>query len=69
MTLGNAWELTGQANPATTLHAQPESEELTSAADPVHRYPSTHRDARLVVDFSLGGMAIPYGATVTLRSP
>ena len=35
----------------------------------VHRYTfPAHRDARMVIDFSLGGLAIPYGATVPLRA-
>ena len=35
----------------------------------VHRYTfPAHPDARLVIDFSMGGLAIPYGATVPLRA-
>ncbi len=35
----------------------------------MHRYTfPAHRDARLVIDFSLGGLAIPHGATVPLRA-
>src|SRR5690606_2358231 len=35
----------------------------------VHRYTFPgHRDARVVVDASLGGLAIPHGATVPLRA-
>ncbi|MCV2396017.1 glycoside hydrolase family 92 protein [Actinotalea sp. M2MS4P-6] len=35
----------------------------------VHRYTfPRHTDARVVLDFSLGGLAIPYGATVPLRA-
>ena len=35
----------------------------------VHRYTfPAHKDARLVIDFSAGGLAIPYGATVPLRA-
>ncbi|GAB2572541.1 glycoside hydrolase domain-containing protein [Microlunatus antarcticus] len=35
----------------------------------VHRYTfPAHADARLVIDFSMGGLAIPYGATVPLRA-
>ena len=40
-----------------------------SAASAVHRYTfPEHRDARLVIDFSLGGLAIPHGGTVPLRA-
>ena len=35
----------------------------------VHRYTfPAHRDARLVIDFSQGGIGIPYGATIPLRA-
>ena len=35
----------------------------------VHRYTfPAHRDARLVIDFSLGGLSIPHGRTVPLRA-
>ena len=35
----------------------------------VHRYTfPAHADARLVIDFSTGGLTIPYGATVPLRA-
>ncbi len=35
----------------------------------VHRYTfPAHADARLVIDFSMGGLAIPYGTTVPLRA-
>jgi predicted alpha-1,2-mannosidase len=35
----------------------------------VHRYTfPAHKDARLVIDFSAGGLSIPYGATVPLRA-
>src|SRR3954451_11552812 len=35
----------------------------------VHRYTfPADADARLVIDFSMGGLAIPYGATVPLRA-
>ena len=35
----------------------------------VHRYTfPAHADARLVVDFSMGGLVIPYGRTVPLRA-
>ena len=35
----------------------------------MHRYTfPASRDARLVIDFSMGGLAIPYGSTVPLRS-
>ena len=35
----------------------------------VHRYTfPAHRDARLVIDFSLGGLTIPHGRTVPLRA-
>ena len=35
----------------------------------VHRYTfPAHKDARLVIDFSMGGLAIPYGTTVPART-
>ncbi|SDU92906.1 Putative alpha-1,2-mannosidase [Microlunatus sagamiharensis] len=35
----------------------------------VHRYTfGAHADARVVIDFSMGGLTIPYGATVPLRA-
>ena len=71
--LGNAWELTDeQAEPgyyACTLSSGIRCELTVGPRTAVHRYTfPAHRDARLVVDFSMGGLAIPYGATVPLRS-
>ena len=71
--LGNAWELIDeQAEPgyyATTLSSGIHCELTVGPKSAVHRYTfPAHKDARLVIDFSMGGLAIPYGATVPLRA-
>ena len=71
--LGNAWELSDeQAEPgyyACTLSSGIRCELTVGPRTAVHRYTfPAHRDARLVVDFSMGGLAIPYGSTVPVRS-
>src|ERR687893_102550 len=71
--LGNTWELTDErAEPgyyACTLSSGIRCELTVGPRSAVHRYTfPAHRDARLVIDFSMGGLAIPYGATVPLRS-
>ena len=71
--LGNAWELIDErAEPgyyATTLSSGIRCELTVGPKCAVHRYTfPAHKDARLVIDFSLGGLAIPYGATVPLRA-
>ena len=81
--LGQSWPLSAEeAEPgyyAATLGGTPLGDpapregircELTvGPKSAVHRYTfPAHRDARVVVDFSMGGLAIPYGATVPLRA-
>jgi putative alpha-1,2-mannosidase len=71
--LGSNWPLLDeQASPgyyATTLASGIRCELTVGPRSAVHRYTfPEHRDARLVIDFSLGGLAIPYGATVPLRA-
>ena len=71
--LGNAWELNDErAEPgyyATTLSSGIRCELTVGPKSAVHRYTfPAHKDARLVIDFSMGGLAIPYGATVPLRA-
>jgi len=54
---------------ATTLSSGIRAEITVGPKSAVHRYTfPAHRDARLVIDFSLGGLAIPYGSTVPLRA-
>lgn len=71
--LGSTWNLTDEdATPgyyATTLSSGIRTEITVGPKSAVHRYTfPAHRDARLVIDFSLGGLAIPYGSTVPLRA-
>ena len=71
--LGTAWELREErASPgyyATTLASGIRAELTVGPKSAVHRYTfPAHRDARLVIDFSAGGLTIPYGATVPLRA-
>ncbi|KAA1422767.1 glycoside hydrolase family 92 protein [Mumia zhuanghuii] len=71
--LGRTWRLHDEeAEPgwyAATLDSGVRCEVTVGPKSAVHRYTfPAHHDARLVVDFSLGGLAIPYGATVPLRS-
>jgi putative alpha-1,2-mannosidase len=71
--LGNTWELIDErAEPgyyATTLSSGIGCELTVGPKSAVHRYTfPAHKDARLVIDFSMGGLAIPYGATVPLRA-
>lgn len=72
-TLGRTWELTNEhAEPgyySTALSSGIQCEITVGPKSAVHRYTfPEHRDARLVIDFSLGGLAIPYGSTVPLRA-
>ena len=54
---------------AATLASGIRCEITVGPQSAVHRYTfPAHRDARIVIDFSLGGLAIPYGATVPLRA-
>jgi putative alpha-1,2-mannosidase len=71
--LGTNYELRSeQARPgwySTTLDSGIRCELTVGPKSAVHRYTfPAHRDARLVIDFSLGGLAIPHGATVPLRA-
>ncbi len=72
-TLGQSWELTDErAVPgyyAATLGSGIRCEITVGPKSAVHRYTfPEHRDARLVIDFSQGGIGIPYGATTPLRA-
>ncbi len=71
--LGSTWDLNEEyAEPgyyAATLGSGIGCELTVGPKSAVHRYTfPAHQDARLVIDFSLGGLAIPYGATVPLRA-
>ena len=71
--LGEAWPLHDEdAEPgwyAATLASGIRCEVTVGPKSAVHRYTfPSHHDARLVVDFSLGGLAIPHGRTVPLRA-
>lgn len=71
--LGRHWDLTEEeAEPgwyAATLDSQIRCEVTVGPKSAVHRYTfPEHRNARIVIDFSLGGLSIPYGATVPLRA-
>ena len=71
--LGRQWELTDEeAEPgwyAGTLGSGIRGEVTVGPKSAVHRYTfPKHRDARVVIDFSLGGLGIPHGATVPLRA-
>ncbi|MFL6027605.1 MAG: glycoside hydrolase domain-containing protein [Friedmanniella sp.] len=72
-TLGQAWELREErAEPgyyAATLSSGIRAELTVGPKSALHRYTfPAHKDARLVIDFSAGGLGIPYGATVPLRA-
>lgn len=71
--LGDAWDLSDErAEPgwyAATLASGIRCELTVGPKSAVHRYTfPAHRDARVVVDLSLGGLAIPFGRTVPLRA-
>ena len=71
--LGTSWELLEEeAEPgyyATTLASGIRCELTVGPKSAVHRYTfPAHRDARIVIDLSLGGLNIPHGATVPLRA-
>ena len=71
--LGTSWALTDEvAEPgyyAATLSSGIRCELTVGPRSAVHRYTfPAHRDARIVIDMSLGGLAIPHGATVPLRA-
>lgn len=71
--LGQLWDLSDeQAEPgwyAATLGSGIRCEVTVGPKSAVHRYTfPAHRDARLVLDLSTGGLTIPYGRTVPLRA-
>ena len=71
--LGRRWDLTDEtAEPgfySATLDSGVRAELTVGPKSAVHRYtfPEDPR-ARVVIDFSLGGLSIPYGATIPLRA-
>jgi putative alpha-1,2-mannosidase len=71
--LGQTWDIVDEsAEPgyyAATLASGIQAEITVGPKSAVHRYTfPAHRDARLVIDFSLGGLTIPHGRTVPLRA-
>jgi putative alpha-1,2-mannosidase len=71
--LGTLWEIEQEsAEPgwyAATLASGIRCEVTVGPKSAVHRYTfPSHRDARLVIDFSLGGLTIPHGRTIPLRA-
>ena len=69
----STWDLLDErAEPgyyACTLSSGIRCELTVGPRSAVHRYTfPASRDARIVIDFSMGGLAIPYGSTVPLRS-
>lgn len=71
--LGQLWDIVDEdAEPgyyAATLESGIRAEITVGPKSAVHRYTfPAHRDARLVIDFSLGGLTIPHGRTVPLRA-
>jgi len=71
--LGALWEIEDErAEPgwySATLASGIRCEVTVGPKSAVHRYTfPSHRDARLVIDFSMGGLTIPHGRTVPLRA-
>lgn len=71
--LGRTWDLLDEeAEPgryAATLDSGIRAEITVGPKSAVHRYTfPSHPNARVVVDLSLGGLAIPYSSTVPLRA-
>ncbi|KQT01979.1 glycoside hydrolase domain-containing protein [Cellulomonas sp. Leaf395] len=71
--LGQLWDVVDEsAEPGyytATLDSGIRAEITVGPKSAVHRYTfPAHRDARLVIDFSLGGLSIPHGRTVPLRA-
>lgn len=71
--LGSLWDVVDeQAEPgyySATLGSGIHCELTVGPKSAVHRYTfPAHRDARVVIDFSMGGLIIPYGRTVPLRA-
>ncbi|WP_127794580.1 glycoside hydrolase domain-containing protein [Agromyces sp. LHK192] len=71
--LGRMWELSDErASPGrytATLESGIKADLTVGPKSAVHRYTfPKHRNARIVIDFSLGGLSIPYGSTTPLRA-
>ncbi|WP_291056906.1 glycoside hydrolase domain-containing protein [Herbiconiux sp.] len=71
--LGRTWPITEEdAAPgyySATLDSGVSAEITVGPKSAVHRYTfPRHPNARIVIDFSMGGLSIPYGATVPLRA-
>lgn len=71
--LGRSWDITDEtAAPgyySATLDSGVTAEITVGPKSAVHRYTfPKHANARVVIDFSLGGLGIPYGATIPLRA-
>ncbi|KQM84552.1 glycoside hydrolase domain-containing protein [Agromyces sp. Leaf222] len=71
--LGRQWEIVDEtAEPGyygATLENGIRAELTVGPKSAVHRYTfPRHRNARVVIDFSLGGLGIPYGETIPLRA-
>src|SRR5215203_370047 len=71
--LGTTWDLVDEhAEPGyyrARLSSGIACELTVGPKSAVHRYTfPEHADARVVVDFSMGGLTIPYGSTVPLRA-
>jgi putative alpha-1,2-mannosidase len=71
--LGTTWDLVDEhAEPGyyrARLSSGITCELTVGPKSAVHRYTfPEHADARVVVDFSMGGLTIPYGSTVPLRA-
>ncbi|GIG30538.1 glycoside hydrolase domain-containing protein [Cellulomonas marina] len=71
--LGQLWDVVDEeAEPgwyAATLSSGIRCELTVGPKSAVHRYTfPAHRDARVVIDLSMGGLVIPYGRTVPLRA-
>ena len=71
--LGTTWDLADEAAEpgyyVTTLASGIRCEITVGPKSAVHRYTfPDHEDARLVIDLSLGGLAIDHGTTVPIRA-
>ncbi|GAA1056825.1 hypothetical protein GCM10017608_11590 [Agromyces luteolus] len=71
--LGRTWELLEEAAEpgyyATTLDSGIRAELTVGPKSAVHRYTFPRNpNARIVIDFSLGGLSIPHGETIPLRA-
>ncbi|UFS59587.1 glycoside hydrolase domain-containing protein [Subtercola endophyticus] len=71
--LGRLWQITDEsAEPgwySATLDSGVTGEVTVGPKSAVHRYTfPRHANARIVIDFSLGGLSIPHGTTTPLRA-